>query len=73
MIVYRYNKEENEPVLDGQRIPPQAFLAGVPLRDLTQADVAALSDDLRASVETSGLFTKAKKKRTAVKEGGDGD
>ena len=41
---------------------PVAFFAGVPARDLTAAEVAALPKDQAAEIVTSGLYTKPERK-----------
>lgn len=59
---YTYNEADNteeRPVAPGSEEPlrtPRAFIPGVPLRDLTVADVEALPAWLHRSVATSPLY-----------------
>lgn len=46
-IVYRYNARKN---------PDEGTLAGVPLRDLTDADLARLDEYMRASVAACPFY-----------------
>lgn len=66
-MVYTYDETKN---------PEGAYLAGVPLRDLTVEDVAALPEWLQRSVAACSFYQPAKKAKTvttatatAVKDG----
>lgn len=47
---------------DASANPTDGYYAGVPLRDLTRADLADMPDWLRKSIEASPFYRKAERK-----------
>lgn len=62
-IVFRYRRQKNTTTTTGDdpaaEATPVAYLPGVPLRDLTKADMDALPKWARDAVKASDLYTAA--------------
>lgn len=58
---------KREPVVVWKYIHPEAFLAGVPARDLTDQDLEVMDSEQIAAVQKSGLYEEVKPQKAAGK------